>query len=198
MIRRLPLIPTLLVAFAVAAMISLGVWQLDRADQKEALLAQYSAAKGKSEIAWPTVPPAKDALPLFRRASGFCLQPVEKRVTAGRNRAAEPGYVHILSCRTSAEGPGMAVEIGWSKDPQARVNWSGGEVHGIVAPDSQDRIRLVADKAPPGLQPAAPPSLETIPNNHMMYAFTWFSFAVIAVVIYLLALRKRAREAPAP
>ena len=37
---RFPLIPTVLVAAAVASMIGLGVWQLQRKGEKEALIAQ--------------------------------------------------------------------------------------------------------------------------------------------------------------
>ena len=33
-----------------------------------------------------------------------------------------------------------------------------------------------------------------IPNDHLQYAITWFSFAVIGIVIYLLYHRRRARE----
>ncbi|HXG80661.1 MAG TPA: SURF1 family cytochrome oxidase biogenesis protein, partial [Sphingomicrobium sp.] len=38
MTRRLPLVPTILVGFAIAVMIGLGIWQLDRREQKQALL----------------------------------------------------------------------------------------------------------------------------------------------------------------
>jgi surfeit locus 1 family protein len=41
---RLPLVPTLIVATAVAVMIGLGIWQLQRKGEKEALIAQYRAA----------------------------------------------------------------------------------------------------------------------------------------------------------
>jgi cytochrome oxidase assembly protein ShyY1 len=190
MIGRLPLIPTILVGLAVAAMIGLGIWQLDRAREKEALLAQYRAAQDKPPIAFPTLP-LGDELPLFRYATGLCLEPVSRRSRAGRNRAGEPGYVHIVECRTGAQGPGMAVEVGWSRDPRAQVRWSGGPVSGIIAPDSRMRMRLVAATPAPGLAPSAPPSIESIPNNHLMYAIQWFLFAAVAVVIYLLALRRR-------
>ncbi len=85
----------------------------------------------------------------------------------------------------------MAVEVGWSKNPNAPVNWRGGPVSGVVAPDSQMGMRLVAASAPPGLEVSAPPSLKTIPNNHRSYAIQWFAFAAIALGIYVLALRKR-------
>jgi cytochrome oxidase assembly protein ShyY1 len=74
------------------------------------------------------------------------------------------------------------------------VNWRGGPVSGIIAPDSRTRMRLVAASAPPGLLPSAPPSLRSIPNNHRFYAVQWFSFAAIAIIIYGLAVRKRFRE----
>lgn len=194
MIRRLPLVPTLVVAAAVAVMIGLGIWQLQRAQWKDRLLAQYGQAHNLPPISWPAMPPRSDQLPLFRHATGVCLRPVGKRAVAGRNRAGESGYAIIVDCMTGAEGPGMSVEVGWSKDPNAKVNWSGGPVSGIIAPDKRTVMRLVAATPPPGLQPSAPPAIESIPANHRLYAATWFSFAVIALIIYGLAVRKRLRE----
>ena len=196
MIRRLPIVATIVVLAAVAVMIGLGIWQLQRAKWKEGLLAQYAQAQKLPPIAFPTAPVASDQLPLFRYATGVCLRPVEQRAVAGENRAGEPGYVHIVDCSTGAEGPGMSVEVGWSKDPNAKINWRGGPVSGIIGPDRVKRIRLVAASAPPGLEPSAPPSIQSIPNNHRSYALQWFSFAAIALIIYALAVRKRLREEP--
>jgi cytochrome oxidase assembly protein ShyY1 len=197
MTRRLPVVASILVAAAVALMIGLGIWQLERAKWKEGLLAQYSKAQTQPPITWPTVPLRADQLPLFRHATGVCLRPVASRATAGENRAGEPGYVQIVECTTGAEGPGMSVEVGWSKNPNAKVNWGGGPVSGIIAPDRRSGMRLVAASAPPGLEPSAPPSLESIPNNHRSYALQWFSFAAIALIIYGLAVRRRWKEEPA-
>ena len=198
MTRRLPLVPTIIVAAAVALMIGLGVWQIQRAKWKEMLLARYAQAEKLPPIVWPTVPPANDQLPLFRHATGMCIKPVGQRAQAGENRAGEPGYVHILDCATSVEGPGMAVEVGWSKNPNAKINWAGGPVSGVIAPDRRSRMRLVAASAPPGLEPSAEPSRSSIPNNHRFYALQWFAFALIALVIYGLAVRKRWQEEPKP
>ena len=188
--RRLPIIPTIIVAMAVLAMVGLGIWQIGRAREKEALIARYAEARGLAPIDFPTMPIGED-LPLFRHATGFCLQPVSKRVVAGRNLAGETGYVHIIHCRTGAEGPGMAVQIGWSRDPQAGGGWRGGAVSGMIAPDNKYRMRLVTDQPAPGLQANAMPSVESIPNNHRGYAVQWFLFALIALVIYVIALRAR-------
>ena len=191
MIRRLPVIPTIVVAVAVAVMIGLGIWQLQRAKWKEGLLARYAQSARLPPIEFPTVPARDDQLPLFRHATGNCLRIVGQRAQAGENRSGEPGYVHIVDCATGAEGPGMSVEVGWSKDPNAKVNWAGGLASGIIGPDREMRMRLVAASAPPGLEPTAPPSLSSIPNNHRSYALQWFAFALTALVIYVLAVRTR-------
>ena len=191
MSRKLPLIPTMVVAVAIAVMIGLGVWQLQRAQEKNRLLERYAKAETLPPIAFPTLPLANDQLPLFRHATGVCLRPVGRRTVPGEGASGEPGYVHIVDCSTGAEGPGMSVAVGWSKDPNAKVNWPGGPVSGIIAPDNRTRMRLVAASAPAGLETVAPPSLESIPNNHRSYAIQWFLFAGIAALIYFLALRLR-------
>jgi cytochrome oxidase assembly protein ShyY1 len=196
MIRRLPIIPTIIVLAAVAVMIGLGVWQLRRAEWKDGLLAQYARAEQLPPITFPTQPLRSDQLPLFRHATGVCLRPVGQRAVVGENRGGEPGYAHVVDCATGAEGPGMSVEVGWSKNPNAKVNWHGGAVSGIIAPDQRMRMRLVAASAPPGLEPSAEPSISSIPNNHRSYALQWFSFAAIALIIYGFAVRKRLREEP--
>ncbi len=200
MIRRLPLIPTIVVALAVAALIGLGVWQLQRAKWKEGLLARYSQAEKLPPIAWPTVPLKDAQLPLFRHATGVCLRPIGKRTTGGENRAGEAGYVHIVDCATGAEGPGMSVEVGWSRDPNAKVNWPGGPVSGVIVADRLTRIRLVAGTAPPGLQaskvPDASNASAVTPAGHRGYAATWFALAIVALVIYALAVRKQLKVAP--
>jgi hypothetical protein len=191
MTRKIPLIPTIIVAAAVAVMIGLGVWQLQRAKWKEGLLHRYAEAGKLPPIAFPTGPLTDEQLPLFRNATGVCLRPVGRRTVAGEGASGEPGYVHIVDCVTGAEGPGMSVAVGWSKNPNAPINWSGGPVSGIIAPDNKTRMRLVAASAPPGLEIVAPPSVSLVPNNHRSYAIQWIAFALIASVIYALALRLR-------
>jgi surfeit locus 1 family protein len=188
---RFPLVPTIVVAAAVATMIGLGIWQLRRADEKQALLARYHAAAGQAPVAWPSVPPADDAL-LYRRAAGFCGEVTGWRAIAGRNRRGESGWSHIAACRTGGlEGPGMQVDMGWSRDHHQPQGWSGGAVAGVIAPDRQHRIRLVSAAGAPGLEPSAAPNPDELPNNHLLYAAQWFFFALAAAVIYVLALRRR-------
>ena len=190
---RLPPLATLVVGAAVAVMIALGIWQLQRAQAKDRLLAQYAAAQVLPPITWADAA-AEAQPPLFRHATGVCLRIAGQRAQAGENRAGETGYVQIIDCVTGAKGPGMSVELGWSKNPNAKFDWRGGPVSGIIAPDRRNRMRLVAASAPPGLQASRPPTLDGIPNNHRSYALQWFSFALIAAIIYGLALRKRLKD----
>jgi surfeit locus 1 family protein len=202
MIKRIPLVATVIVAAAVAVMIGLGLWQLQRAKWKEGLIARYAAAEKLPPIAFPTVPLRNQQLPLFRHATGVCLRVAGHRAIAGENQAGDPGYVQIADCVTGAEGPGMSVEVGWSQNPNAKVNWSGGPVSGVIVPDRRSRMRLVAASAPAGLEPSKMPDVTTVspvsPAGHRGYAATWFSLAVVALIIYGFAVRKRLKEAPRP
>ncbi|MEK6636590.1 MAG: SURF1 family protein [Pseudomonadota bacterium] len=204
--KRLPLVATVIVGLAVATMIALGVWQLDRRGQKEALIAQFAANQSRPSIAFPAIPMGDELL--FRRASAFCLEPVRETIAAGYNLKGERGWRHLVACRTGAEGPGFTVDIGWSVGFEVRSKWKGGAVDGVIGPMPDQRSvieRSVADKAQQplllvatrgggGLQPSAPPSLEGVPNNHLAYAVQWFLFAGIALGIYGLALWRRQRK----
>lgn len=191
--RRVPVVPTLLVALAVAAMIALGVWQLHRRGEKEALLARYAGAAGKPPVAFPRVP--TDRSTLFRRSQVFCLEPAAWRAAAGRDRQQRPGYRHIADCRTGAEGPGVAIDMGWSMSPAAPTGWRGGQVTGTIGPNRDDQVLLVADRPAPGLAASAAPDPADIPNNHLAYAIQWFVFAGVAAAIYAIALARRKPEA---
>lgn len=198
MTRRIPILPTAIVVLAVATMIGLGLWQLViRKPQKEAALAQLAANPSKPEIAFPRLP---DDRLLFRRAHGVCVEPVSSMLTGAGNA----GFRFIVECRTGgAEGPGMMVQLGTTRDPLAKPVWKGGEVRGILshAPDSRSmlaslfdrtpkRLLLVADTPAPGLAPNGTPDLSSVPNNHLAYGVQWFLFAIVAAVIYVLALRR--------
>ena len=196
--RKLPLVPTILVGLAVALMIGLGFWQIQRAQWKEGLIARYAANAHLPETAFPVVP-VRDENLLFRRAAGYCLQITGWTTRAGHNRAGETGWRHIASCRTGgAEGPGMAVDYGWSREIKTPPAPPPGKVTGTIDWDKDRIFLLVADNPAPGLQASAPPSPAEIPNNHRGYAVQWFLFAAVAVAIYAIALRSRSTPVAPP
>lgn len=207
--RHVPLIPTILVALAVLVMIGLGVWQLQRRGEKDAALALAAANPGKPSVAFPKLPPVPSDL-LFRKSSVTCLRVVGWQVEAGHAADGSTGYRHIAQCVTGAEGPGALVAIGVAQKPDATMTWTGGRVTGWISqePDHRPLIGRIAGKmpplrpmliardAPPGLKPSAPPSAADVPNNHLAYAVQWFLFAIVAVIVYGVALRHRNRPRP--
>lgn len=185
--KPVPLIPTALVALAVVIMIMLGFWQLGRADEKAALLESYAAvATDGPAIAYP----AQDALEdnLYRRVEAQCANVVAMRGTAGTNPLGVKGWAQIAQC-TLSTGQSADVALGWSRAPEPPV-WQGGMVTGVLAPGG----KIVADPPLADLGPLAKPDPADLPNNHMAYAVQWFLFALVALVIYFLALRLRARS----
>jgi len=188
--KRWPIIPTVIVAAAVITMGALGIWQLQRMGEKEALLTRLSAAQDKPAIAWPS-PPVEGDLPLYRNSSVNCIKVTRWQAVSGKSVRGESGIAHLASCQTSgAEGPGALIALGWSNRLD-QPKWQGGIVEGIIAPDRDHLIRLVATDNLAGLQRLSPPSTDSIPNNHLAYAIQWFFFAFAAAVIFVLAVRKR-------
>lgn len=189
MIRRLPILSTLVVLVAVGVMIQLGFWQLDRRAWKEALIVRYGAAQQmSSEVPWPADREALDAA-LFRHSSLDCIATGAPSAISGRNASGEVGWAHLIGC-TQADGRSAQVVLGWSRDPKAR-GWSGGSASGMIAPGGKQGARLLASPPLVGLEINATPDPADLPNNHLAYAVQWFLFAGVALVIYALALRKR-------
>lgn len=194
--RRLPVIPTLIVGLACAAMIALGVWQLARRAEKEAAIAQLAANIGRPPVAFPASGTG-DSL-LFRRSSVVCGRVTDWQRLSGRDAGGRSGWRIIGRCGR------VPVQFGIAGAPDATPQIARGPVAGFLshAPDGRSileqalrpaprRLMLVATTPPAGLRANAPPDLSAVPNNHLAYAVQWFFFAGVAAVIYALALRRR-------
>lgn len=164
--RRLPLIPTLIVGAAIALMIALGIWQLQRAEWKEQVIAEANAQIRPVEVT--------------------CNAAAEPEARAGRSRDGEIGYRYLAPC---GEG-GIRLDIGWSKRPDALERAVlNGRYRGMREPGPGGIV--VLERPLPPLAPSGLPTAASIPNNHFSYAVQWFLFALAAGVIYILALRRR-------
>lgn len=185
-LRSIPLIPTVIVAAAIVTMIALGFWQLNRMDEKEQLLASYmNVPETAEQIDYPQDDTAME-LALYQPVRANCIEVLEMRGTAGTNRVGVKGWSQIARC--SLESGGEAdIAIGWSRSPDP-VSWAGGAVTGILGPGG----RIVADPPLADLGPLAKPDPADLPNNHLAYAGQWFLFALTALIIYIIALRRRA------
>ena len=94
--KRLPVIPTMVVGLAVLAMLVLGVWQLQRRGEKEALIARYIANLNLPPMAYPQLAPVPPEA-MFRKARVHCLRVAGWRIEGGRTPGGQavfcmPGY----------------------------------------------------------------------------------------------------------
>jgi len=202
--RRLPLLPTLVVLCAATAMVALGVWQLRRATWKEGLLAQYQANAAL---------PALDLDPLIERGDTAGVALAFRRVLVtchargavpeshgGRSLRGEGGYSYVVPCRPGATGLAgrIKVNVGWTAMPLhgVRLDAEGLIAGRIGAAEPNGPLVVTSAAARPPLAPSAPPSIDQVANNHRAYAAQWLIFAALAVLIYALALRRRQRRLP--
>lgn len=194
-LRQLPIIPTIIVLAAVATMVALGFWQLGRADEKEALIAKYEKRLDDGEVFTGIPPSPLDHL--YSQVSYDCGTVEAIGSKAGRNANGQSGFAHIARCHgqylTKEQGTAIDVAIGWSRNPASPI-WEGGSVVGTIGPGGELGWRIVASEPLAGLQPLAKPDPRDLPNNHLAYAGQWFFFALTALVIYFLAVRKELSE----
>lgn len=201
--RGLPLLPTLVVLIAVPAMLTLGFWQLERRAWKEALLADLAGRQAAgATIDLPAGEPLAGDLN-FRSALVRCVFPASASpvVTAGRNLHGASGYSYLLPCDDNGR---LLVNVGWAARPGLRPAATAAdagtgtaratEVAGMLvrqpARGGGPAYHLIARDPLPPLEASAPPSVDSIPNNHLSYAVQWFAFAAALSSIYLLYVRR--------
>ena len=193
MMRNIPIIATIIAILAIGTMVRLGFWQLERLDEKEAILKKYGNASSLEEITYPTVL-EDEYLPYYRRSFVNCSKVISWSSVSGKNIYDESGIAHIAQCKTaSAEGPGAEIAVGWSKSPD-KPKWQGGLVNGIISQGRVQPIKLTVQQPIEGLEILKAPDPANIPNNHFLYAIQWFLFAFFAAIIYIFAARKKMRQ----
>ena len=213
MIRRL-LWPTVSAALMLILLLSLGVWQLERRAWKQRLLDTIARAETAPPIALPDAPPpfAKVRATGTFRHNAWALYGAELRDDKRGGSTLGAQLLGIL------DRPGAApilVMLGWVPNIDAHPPAGPATIDGFIRPgerpgwfaatDSPSQRRfytlnpaaIAPDLAgftlvalgPPGL-PDPARQLPRPPNDHLGYALTWFSFALILLVIYALHVRK--------
>lgn len=183
--RRVPIFATIVVIAAVLTMIGLGIWQLGRKTEKEALIARYEAAANDlAEVPYPVDDNAEANW--FRRSRITCGRVLDITTVSGTAASGQKGLAVRATCTEGAFGVPITVDLGFTREMMT-PKWQGGDVTGVIAPGP----RLVADPPVAAFQPLAKPDPGDLPNNHLAYAGQWFFFALTALVIYVLALKRR-------
>jgi cytochrome oxidase assembly protein ShyY1 len=199
-------LPTLAVAILVAIMVALGFWQLGRAHERDAAKERMIAHAQLPLIEYPYSQPLREDL-LFRHLSATCTRVQSWETRGGEAVNGQSGWRHIATC-VSPRGTSFKADMGVGASPEGQPAWQGGKITGaaVRAPDVSgmgDRIMhrqaprplmVVAEVPAPGLLASRQPDPREETNSSWAYTGQWFLFALTALVIYVLALRKRWRE----
>jgi surfeit locus 1 family protein len=207
-------IPLVLAVIVAVVCVRLGLWQLDRLDQRRERNAVIEAGFKAPPILAESAAASPDSVLRFRRvvASGRWNYGREAAVP-GRTRNGSPG-VHIVAPMTLSDGSTeILVNRGWVYSPDARsvdlAQWHEGDRGTLVGyvdepPPSlraaNDELYVVALADTNTAQEASHPARLSPPafndeGPHLNYAVQWFSFAAIALIgTPLVVLRQRRRR----
>ncbi|TBW56492.1 SURF1 family protein [Marinobacter halodurans] len=141
----------LLAFLLLPVLVGLGIWQLDRAGEKEAMLARWNQQLQSGS--WPQALDAglTDGQPVELRGH---YRADHQWLLDNRTRDGRPGY-EVLTLFEPEAGPPVLVNRGWLQAPRRR-----DELPGLVTPRDTVTIRArVADyPTPPVLEQTRPES----------------------------------------
>jgi surfeit locus 1 family protein len=218
------IIPLAFGAIGVGILIGLGLWQLARLEQKEAYLGEIEAQIVAAPVALPADPdPVQDRfLPVIvtgqfqgdalsvlvsRKQIGPGVRLVAPFVTdTGRRIMVDRGFVPEAARGEDHTATAFEVtgNLHWPEetdsytpapDLQAGL-WFARDVPAMAEALATDPILLIARSNTGGGVEPMPVDTAGIPNDHLQYAITWFSLAVVwAGMTGLLVWRIRQRTA---
>lgn len=198
------IVPLLIGVAGVAILVTLGVWQVQRLGEKQALLAQIAAQIDAPPVALSSGPLEEyqavtaegritgeeaHVLTSIRNGAGFRI--VSAFETGGRRVLLDRGVVP--AAEKDAERPPVDVRItgnfrnveesdSFTPDPDLERNyWFARDVPALAEALGTEPILIVlrttSEVDPPVT--AMPIGTEGIRNDHLNYAITWFSMALV-------------------
>lgn len=199
--------PVLIGLLGVAILASLGLWQLRRAEWKEAMLADIRHGIEAQPVNLPdTIDPGMKYLPVFVRGrttgaeililSGTREQAGYQVISAmqtgdGRRIMVDRGFIPQEARRTPRPPGDLVVDgnLHWpdeksSSTPEPNLTeniWFAREVDRMAAQLDTLPVLVVAratDGDVQGIRPI-PLGIDNIPNNHLGYAVQWFGLALV-------------------
>jgi surfeit locus 1 family protein len=222
MIRRV-ILPLAFGAIGIGILLGLGFWQLARLEQKEAYLAQVDAALVAAPVALPAEPnPVTDkfravimtgqftgeALDVLvsRKEIGAGVRVIEAFVTdTGQRIMVDRGFV--LDANRKADRTTQVAEVtgnlhwpdetdSYTPAPDAATGlWFARDVAAMADALKTDALLVVARSDTGGGVEPMPVASAGIPNDHLQYAITWFSLAVVWAGMTALFVWRNRRKA---
>jgi surfeit locus 1 family protein len=188
-----------------AVLIGLGVWQVQRLDWKRGVLAEIESRIAAPEVALPETPDPEADKYLAVQVAGTIL-PGELHVLVsrknigagyriiapfetdtGRRILLDRGFVPVAEASADRSLGPVTIDgnLHWPQEtdsytpaPDLAANtWFARDVPAMAAALETEPVLLVA-RSDTGPSPM-PVGIEGIPNDHLQYAITWFSLALI-------------------
>lgn len=206
-----------------AVLVALGVWQMQRLAWKQAVVADIEDRIAAAPVALPDRPdPAVDRYLPVEVAGEILAGEIRvlvsvKRVgpgyriiapfatSEGRRILLDRGFVPVEAATTTRQlGPVTVIgNLHWPREtdqftPEPELDsgtWFARDVPAMAAAlETEPLLLIAASQTDPGVTPL-PVDTVGIPNDHLQYAITWFSLALIwtAMTAYFL-WRTRARN----
>lgn len=117
---RPKLIPTLATLALLPLLIGLGVWQLDRAEQKRALMSSRAAGAEAEVVNLNRSQPAYEQVRHRRARVEGRYDPAHQFLLENQVRDGRPGYHVITPLRLAGGGGAVLVDRGWVPAPPRR------------------------------------------------------------------------------
>lgn len=221
MMSRRMVFPILLGVVGAAILIGLGTWQVQRLAWKEGILSEIDARLAAVPVPLPATPDPEADRYLAVTAIGTLTGP-ELHVLTSTKRGG-PGFRVIRAFRTDgrtiladlgfipeAEKDAVRADVaatltgnllwpdetdGFTPEPNLERNiWFARDVPAMAAALGTQPVMIAVRASDPALDPVPLPVTLDIPNDHLQYAITWFSLAIvwIGMTLYLLWRIKRA------
>lgn len=221
MTRRM-ILPLLFGLVGAAILIGLGVWQLQRLAWKEGELAKIAMRLGDAPVALPEHPDAQtDSYRPVTVTGSFTGEDVDVLVSrkeigagyrviavfeteTGRRILIDRGFLPDAARALPRQARAATVEgaLHWPQEVDsftpppdaARGIWFARDVGALSAALGTEPVLIVArSDTGDGIEPM-PVGTEGIRNDHLQYAITWFSLAVVwlgMTVLLLWRIRRR-------
>ncbi len=218
------LIPVFFGLVGIAILVSLGIWQVKRLAWKEAALAQIEAQLSQDPVEIPHSPdPVADKYRSVHASGRFDDNAVRvlsgaKHVgagyllvsplttTDGRRVLVDRGFMPLAD-ETPAPPLGDVVVTGNLLWPDERTSstpandvaaniWFARDVEDMAQSFGTEPILVVARAIDPAEKNVTPVPVDTshIPNDHLNYAITWFSLAVVWLLMTIYYIRRQAGQ----
>ena len=201
------LLPLVVGVVAAAGCARLGLWQLDRLEQRRAYNAEVMRQTALAPLKLDPLahPPVRPSALVYRRAAAAGRFELDRQfVEMARSRNGAPG-VYVLTPLALSDGRRVLVNRGWVYSPDARTvdltrfaEPESTTVRGLLLPPRSDARAVRPDTLDPSylpvilrrteLPPGAPDGLFALEHPdlgegpHLSYAIQWFTFGTIGLV----------------